>query len=250
MNPAPVFRWLVSEPPDRARPLSDHLVELRRRLLWSLGVAVTATVVGSFYTRPFFESLSRSTGPLVFLTPTGAFLARLKMAIFLGVFVSAPVMLYHLWRFVAVALSVRERRALMAILPASYALFVGGVCLGWFFVLPAGLRFLMACANATLKPMISVESALSFSLWTCLGLGFLFQFPVVLVALSRWGIILPETLVRYRRVAFILILVAAAIVTPGPDILTQLLLALPTYVLYEVSLWVARWVRPRSTPID
>lgn len=244
------FSWLVSQPPDRARPISDHLVELRRRLLWSLAVAATATVVGSFYTHPFFDALSRYTGPLVFLTPTGAFLARLKMAVFIGLFVSAPVVLYHLWRFVAVALSVRERRTLMGFLPVSYALFVGGVCLGWFFVLPAGLRFLMACANTTVQPMISVESALSFSLWTCLGLGFLFQFPVVLVALARWGIVTPESLARYRRVAFILILVAAAVVTPGPDILTQLMLALPTYILYEISLWVARWVRPQSTPAD
>lgn len=242
MNPVSAFRWLVSEPPDRARPLTDHLVELRRRLMWSLLFAVSATVVCSFYTQPFFESLSRSTGPLVFLTPTGAFLARLKMAVFLGLFVSAPVVLYHVWRFVAVALSVQERRALMAFLPVSYSLFVGGVALGWFFVLPAGLRFLMACANTTLRPMISVESALSFSLWTCLGLGFLFQFPVVLVALSRWGIVSPESLARYRRVAFILILVAAAVVTPGPDILSQLMLALPTYILYEMSLWVSRWV--------
>lgn len=231
-------------PGDSARPLAEHLGEARRRLLWCLGAAAVLSLLGWRLTPLFLDHVARSAGPLIYLAPTEAFLVRLKMALALGALLSVPFFLYHLWRFFGVALTIGERRVVGGALPASFALFAGGVALGWAVVVPAGLRFLLGFGGPGLRPTLSVAAVFDFALWTCLGLGLLFQLPVVVGALAAWGFVRSDTLRRHRRHAVVVIFVLAAVLTPGPDVFSQLLLAVPTYLLFEIAVGVARWIEP------
>jgi sec-independent protein translocase protein TatC len=197
-----------------------------------------------FLSQRLISHMAKVTGPMVFLSPTEAFASRLKLTVILAFLLATPVIIYHLWRFVGVALTISERRVVLGALPLSYLLFVGGAALGWFTIVPSGLRFLLSFSSETLRPSLSVEACVGFALWTSFGLGALFQLPVALGALARWGVVRSASLARSRRHAILLILIAAAILTPGPDIVSQLLLAVPTYALFEISVVLARLLEP------
>jgi sec-independent protein translocase protein TatC len=190
------------------------------------------------------NQMSRVTGPMVFLAPTEAFAVRFKLTLILALALGAPFLIYHAWRFIGVALTLSERRVVLGALPLSYLLFATGAALGWFVIVPAGMRFLLGFASPHLQPTLSVEACVEFALWTSFGLGALFQLPVVIGALAHWGFVRAATLSGYRRHAFLVILVAAAVLTPGPDVFSQLLLAVPTYALFEVSVVLARLLEP------
>lgn len=234
-------------PLDQELPLTAHLEELRGRILSSLVFVFLAGIAGYFLSPALLERLSAVVDtPLVFLAPTDAFMARIKVAMLLGTLLSSPVWLFHVWRFLGVALTVGERKVLLLALPFSMALFAAGAAFAWFGVAPAGLKFLLGFGTGYLRPMISVQSALSFVLWLCLGLGLLFQLPVVLGALASWGIITSHDLRRHRRHAVLAILVAAAVFTPGPDVASQLMLAAPTYLLFELSILISALLQPKN----
>jgi sec-independent protein translocase protein TatC len=246
-TPSPDAGDLPSDTPlDQAQPLWDHLEEFRVRLIKSLVTLAAATVPGYYLTPRLIEHLSLQVGGLIFLAPTEAFMARLKLALIVGVILSAPVILYHLWRFVGVALTVSERRVAGGAVPFSFLLFLAGAAMAWFVVIPAGLQFLMSFGTSFMKPQMSVDSVVGFSLWLSLGMGLLFQLPVVLGALARWGFVTAAGLRSHRRHAFLAILVAAAVLTPGPDVTSQLLLAAPTYLLFELSIFLAVWLAPKG----
>ena len=231
-------------PLDRGRPLIEHLGELRSRMVWSVAGVGAMVFPGWFLSQKLIERMARVTGPMVYLAPTEAFAVRLKLAMILGLVLGAPFVIYHLWRFVGVALTISERRVVLGALPVSYLLFTAGSALGWFLIVPAGLRFLLGFASETLRPSLSVEACVGFGLWTSFGLGVLFQLPVVLGALAHWGFVRAAALAHYRRHAILVILIVAAMLTPGPDIFSQLLLAVPTYALFEISVVLARFLEP------
>lgn len=231
-------------PHDRGRPLVEHLGELRVRLVWSAVWVGGMVLPGWFLSQRLIEQMAWVTGPMVYLAPTEAFAVRLKLSMILALVLGAPFVIYHLWRFVGVALTLSERRVVLGALPVSYLLFAMGSALGWFLIVPAGLRFLLSFTSATLRPSLSVEACVGFALWTSFGLGVLFQLPVILGALAHWGFVRAATLSHYRRHAILVILIVAAILTPGPDIFSQLLLAVPTYALFEISVVLARLLEP------
>lgn len=232
---------------DPVRPLFDHLSELRSRLLWVLFSVSILSVVGYFSTDACFRWISKQTGPLVFLTPTEGFSVKMKLAVLLGVFFSIPVILFHVWRFVALALTGSEKKVILGVLPAAYVLFSCGVLFGWFVVVPAAFRFLIGFGNQYLSPSLSVDSCLQFALWITAGLGLLFQLPVVIGALAKWSVIEVKELRSHRKHAVLLILVAAALLTPGPDVVSQLMLAIPTYGLFELSILIASYLAPKNS---
>lgn len=235
---------IVPEEKDEPRPLTHHLDELRRRLLWSLATVAVTGVFCYFYTDAFLRHLAGVTGPMVFLRPGEAFLVKVKMALTLGALAAAPFLLYHVWRYIGVAMTVSERRVVLGALPFSYLLFAAGAALGWFVVAPAGLQFLVGFGSSYIQPFISVEACFDFCLGLVLGMGLLFQLPVVLSALAYWGLLDADALPRYRRHAAVAILLIGGLITPGPDVISQLLLAVPTYLLFELSIWLARILQP------
>lgn len=216
------------------------------RLLISLAALGVMTGVGMLFVERILAFLLRPVGRVVFLAPTEAFFVRLKVAALAGVFLSLPVLLYQIWRFVSVGLTTTERRYTLSLLPAALVLFVAGGAFAFLVILPIGVRFLLSYQTENLVPMISVAAYTSFAMTFVLAFGLLFQLPVVIVFLARLGIVTPATLAAGRKYALLAIVVASAVLTPGGDIVSQLLMAAPTYLLYEASIWVARFVAPRA----
>lgn len=163
----------------------------------------------------------------------------------MGVVVSFPVYLYQMWRFVEVALEWKERSLVIMVVPAATVLFLLGMGLSLFIVAPIAVKFLLNFSSPYLRPMISLNAYLSFLIWMMIGFGVFFQLPLIIVVLSRVGIVNPYNLGRYRKHVLVGILVVAAVLTPGPDIFSQLFLSVPSYLLFEISLIIARRVVSR-----
>lgn len=227
--------------------LIQHLEELRVRLLIALAAFVAGTVVSWLFVDRILAALIDPVGLVVFLAPTEAFYVRLRVAALAGVFLSFPVVLFQVWRFISVGLTTTERRYALSLLPASLLLFTGGAAFAFFAILPVGVRFLLSYQTPELVPMISINAYTSFATAFVLAFGLVFQLPVVVLLLARLGIVTPASLAAGRRYALLAIVVAAAVLTPGTDIFSQVLMAAPTYLLYEASIWIARLVAPKQT---
>lgn len=225
--------------------LIEHLEELRIRLLIALAAFAAGTIVSWLFVDGILAALIRPVGHVVFLAPTEAFLVRLKVAALAGVFLSLPIVLFQVWRFVSVGLTPTERRYTFSLLPAALVLFVGGAAFAFFAILPVGVRFLLSYQTPELVPMISINAYASFATAFVLAFGLVFQLPIVILFLARLGIVTPRSLAAGRRYALLGIVVASAVLTPGTDVFSQMLMAVPTYLLYEVSIWIARLVAPK-----
>ncbi|MFO7246644.1 MAG: twin-arginine translocase subunit TatC [Thermaerobacter sp.] len=228
-------------PGEKRMPLSGHLRELRYRLLatavpWLVLVGIGFTQAGRV-----LEWLRPQDGTLVFLAPAEAFLTYLRIAAYLATAAVLPLALYHAAAFAAPGLEPGERRLMFLLLPAAVVLFAAGVAFGFTVVRPIALAFFLGFAGEGLEPMISVGRYLSFVAGTTLPVGLVFQTPVVIYLLARLGIVSGEGLRRSRPYALLIILVVAAVVTP-PDVISQVLVAVPMYALYELSIWIARAV--------
>jgi sec-independent protein translocase protein TatC len=235
---------------DRPMTIIEHLEELRRRLLIALAALGVGAAVSFVYVDRLLAFLIRPVGRLVFLAPTEAFFVRVKVALLAGVFLSLPVLLYQLWRFISVGLTPSERRYALWLLPPALGLFVGGAAFALVVIVPIGVRFLLSYQTPQLEPMISVGAYTSFVTAFLLAFGLVFELPIVLVFLTKIGLVTPASLAAGRRYAIVAIVVAAAVLTPGGDVFSQLLMAIPTYLLYEVSIWIARIVSPRPVAIE
>jgi sec-independent protein translocase protein TatC len=234
---------------DRPMTVVEHLEELRRRLLLAFAALGVGTVFGFLFVDRVLDFLVRAMGVdrVVFFAPAEALFIRLKIALFLGVFIGLPVILYQLWAFIGVGLTQIERRAVLMLLPPSLALFGVGSAFGLFVIMPVGIRVLLSYQTETLQPMLAIGPTLSFMMAFVLAFGFVFQVPIVVVFLARLGIVSPATLAATRRYAIVAIVILAAILTPGTDVISQMLMAVPTYALYELSIFLARLVAPKPS---
>ncbi|MBI5210597.1 MAG: twin-arginine translocase subunit TatC [Elusimicrobia bacterium] len=227
-------------PDDPPMTLVEHLTELRARLIVSLSCVAAGTVVTFHWSGRILEFLALPVGGLVFTGPTDAFVTRLKIALFGGFLLSLPAVLHQAWLFVARALDESWRRPVRLLTPVSYLLFVAGMALAYFVVLPAAMRFLLACGSESVKPLLTVGSYVGFAASLCLSFGAVFQLPLVLFVLNRAGLVSRGFLASRRGYAYILAFLAAAVLTPGPDVFSQVALAVPTLVLFEITLLALR----------
>lgn len=237
----------------------EHLEELRRRLLIAIVAFAAGTLASFLFVETILGILIRPVTAVgeqvVFLAPTEAFFVRVKVAALAGVLLSLPVVLYQVWRFVSVGLTQRERRSTVTLLPVSLLLFVAGGAFAFFAILPVGVRFLLGYRTEALVPMISIGAYTSFATAFVLSFGLVFQLPVVVLFLARLGIVTPASLARGRRYALLGIAAISAVLTPGGDVVSMGMMAVPTYLLYEISIWVARIFAPaparqESLPAD
>lgn len=228
--------------------LNTHLIhfeEFRRRALLGLGAFFLASLAAYFFSHPILEFLMEplkqyTVEPLIFQKPYDAFVIHVKVSAFAGFLFSFPVLLTQLWLFVAPALKRKEQRVFLPVLTISIGLFLAGVALAFFYVVPWGLRVLLSFQTETLRPMLSAGAYFSFLTGMLLAFGVLFDFPVILVGLVELGILNTAQLTGSRKPIVVLIFIAAAILTPSPDPVSQLCLAVPLWLLFEASLWVAR----------
>ncbi len=224
----------------------EHLEELRHRLFVCLGAIVIGAIVAYAQAGRILQWLARPIGRLVFVGPFEAFTAYLHIAVVGGVVLALPVVLFEVWRYVGPALSPRERRWLLGGFGASIGLFLLGAAVAYGVVIPLGVRFLMSFANETLQPMISVGNYVSTIGWMLLAFGLVFQLPIVLLLLAAFGLVTAGQLASLRPYAVVVIFIVAAAVTPGPDVLSQVSIAVPMWILFEASIVLIRMVKPHG----
>ena len=226
-------------------PFLDHLDELRARLIWSIAALGVASVVGFFLVTELelirlLEAPIRDHIPgdkLLFTNPTTPVVVTFKLAFVTGVVLALPVVGYQVWAFFSPALLESERRYVIPGLWVGFLLFLAGLAMAYFVVLPLGLEFLLTFQAGSLEPIITIDEYLSFATRMLLAFGLIFEMPVVLVLLSLVGVVTPDGLRHYRRHGLVAISLVAAILTPA-DIGTMLLMMAPMVLLYEASIWL------------
>lgn len=239
----------MSKAPGHEMPFLDHLEELRKRLFWIAGAIIIGVVVGftllskldiiRLLERPILPLLHGQK--LIYTHPGTSFHILLNASLVLGLILAAPVIVGQIWGFLAPALYAHEKRVVIPVLIAIVALFLAGVALSYFVVLPLTLQFLMSIESTALTPMISATEYFDFAISMCLAFGVVFEVPIAILALTALGLVTPQFLSKYRKHAIVVCLTAAAFITPGADPYSLFALAIPLYVLYEVSVFVAQF---------
>lgn len=223
-------------------PISGHLQELRSRLIKSVLIISLFFGAAFYFSDHLLYLLKRPLhAELVFLSPAEAFWADLKISLFVGFLAALPVILYELWQFVAPGLLPNERGYLFPFLICSTLLFFAGMAFCYLFALPFALDFLIDYGRRSgITPQISVSMYIDFNLKFLLGFGLVFELPLVMLFLSRMGLLTPAFFTQNRKYAVLLAFLVAAILTPTPDIFNQCLMAIPLIVLYEVGIIIVR----------
>ncbi|MGD9368079.1 MAG: twin-arginine translocase subunit TatC [Desulfobacteraceae bacterium] len=231
---------------EEKQPFTSHLEELRKRLIIcfvAVGVGFAASY--AFKEKLFYilvaplQKAMKSGDTLIYTHLPEAFFTFLKTALISGILLASPILLYQFWMFIAPGLYDREKRLLIPILLLSTLFFTGGALFGYFIVFPWGFKFFLSFATDTIRPMPSMREYLSFAAKLLLAFGIVFELPLVITFLAKLGIVSVEFLKKYRKYAILIFFVGAAMLTP-PDVVTQIMMALPLMLLYEISIIGAR----------
>ena len=241
-------------PPQTEMPFLDHLEELRWRL-FRMAVAIAIGVLVAFtllYTKqvdiigliakPVQPFLKR---PLMVTHPSDLFDIVMDASIAIGLILASPVLVWQVWGFLSPALYGHEKKVVIPALVGAAGLFLGGMALSYYFVLPVTLGFLMSFQSASVESVLTVHEYFGFVLAMCLAFGAVFELPIVILLLTALGLVKPTFLAKFRRHAFVGCLLAAALITPGSDPTSLFALTMPLYLLYEVSITLSRVVYNR-----
>jgi sec-independent protein translocase protein TatC len=237
-------------------PLIEHLIELRARLMRALVAIFVAFLVCFYFASDIFNVLvipfERAAGPLhevklIYTAPQEYFFTQMKLALFGALFIAFPVIANQIYKFVAPGLYRNERKAFLPFLLATPILFGLGACLVYFGVMPLAMKFFLSMqqeggpGRASIELLPKVNEYLGLIMTLIFAFGLVFQLPVVLTLAARAGLITTETLTSRRRWAIVIAFIVAAVLTP-PDPISQISLAIPTILLYELSILSVRYV--------
>jgi sec-independent protein translocase protein TatC len=234
---------------ERELSLVEHLAELRMRIIISL-VALGLSCVLSFPFAPFLLKILKNPAlgiidKLAFFSPQEAFLIYVNLSLFSGWLISMPVILYQVWAFISPAIEERQKKHIGSFIFFCFTAFICGGLFAYFILIPPALKFLMGFASDELEPIISAQKYISFLTSLIWGSGFVFQMPVLSFILTKLKIIHPRALRNKYKYAIVIIFILAAAITPTTDIFNMLMLAIPMLFLYELSIWVSFFVRPK-----
>lgn len=243
----------IPKSPTGEMPFLDHLEELRWRIIYSLAAVIVCVAIGFWVTLRFdiIGLLAQPILPLipehklVYTHPGEGFSLILNAAMTMGVVLASPVILYQLWAFLAPALHRHEKRVAIGVLFSGLFLFLAGVALAYFVVVPLALPWLIGFAGPSLVPLITAEEYFSFVFAMVLTFGVSFELPIVVLALAALGLVTPAFLSKYRRHAVVLIVIIGAFLTPGDMVWTTIALSGPLYLLYELSVLAAKVIERR-----
>lgn len=238
--------------PEAESSLLGHLIELRSRLMRGLagvfvvllGLLPFTSKLYTWIAEPLIARLPAGQ-TMIAMDPAGGFIAPVKLAFFVALFISAPWLLYQAWAFVAPGLYQREKRLAFPLLASAVVLFYAGCAFAYFLVLPALFKFVINFTPAVIAVTPDASAYLDFVLVIFIAFGASFELPVALVILVLLGWVTPQQLKESRGYALVGIFVLAAVITP-PDVVSQLLLAIPMYLLYEAGIVASKWVTPRE----
>lgn len=246
----------TAETPGTEQPLIAHLLELRTRVLKALAGIALVFLPLAVYAQQLYTLLAR---PLLDLMPAGSsmiatevaapFLTPFKLAAVVAFVLALPWVLFQIWAFVAPGLYRTEQRLVAPLLLSSTLLFYAGVAFAYFFVLPAVFTFTIAFAPEGVAVMTDITKYLDFVLALFVAFGLVFEVPVALVLMVWTGFVTPATLASKREYVLVGVFVVAAILTP-PDVVSQIMMAIPTYLLYEIGIVAARWLVPGSRQVE
>lgn len=248
---------------DEKMPLTEHLGELRKRIIISLITLLAVFVVSFNYSEDIFRLImfplkysmdfsvremyiqfvphdKLQNTKLVFLGPAEAFWMNLKVSFVAGLILSLPVIFFQFWKFISPGLTQNEKKYLLPFIFFATGLFLFGATFCFFVVLPFAMGFLLTYKIGDfLMPMLSAGQYVDFCLKFILAFGAIFELPIFIIFLTKMGIVTPKTLARNRKYAVLAAFVIAAILTPTPDAFNQILMAIPVMLLYEIGIWIS-----------
>jgi sec-independent protein translocase protein TatC len=244
-----------AEPEEKEMSFFDHLEELRWRVIRAMLSVVVGTIIAWVFIDWIVDSvvlapithlnahLSPGQQPIHLqnLKPFGQLFLYMQVAITAGIMLCFPYILLELWAFIAPGLMPKERRYIKSIVFFTSFCFFSGVAFSYFVMLPAALQFFAGFGTATIENNISISEYMSFVVSVVLAAGIVFELPMVSWFLSKLGILTPAFMRHYRRHAIVVVFILAAALTPGTDPVSQVLLALPLMLLYEISIWISAW---------
>ena len=239
---------------DDKMPFMEHLGELRVRIMRAL----MALLVGLAIAFPFSQRvvdwlarpIQRSGNTLVFLAVTEAFWVQMKVALFLGLFIASPGILWQVWRFVEPGLHGHEKKYAVPFVLIGSALFIAGGAFSLLIVTPSAISFLLSYARPGLQPMISIGNYIDFLLKFTLAFGAVFEVPLAMTLVARMGLVTAKQFAKNRKYAILGAFIAGAVLTPTPDMVNQTLMAGPIIILYELGIVAARvFGRRRRSPV-
>jgi sec-independent protein translocase protein TatC len=239
---------------EQRMPVTEHLEELRSRLLKMIYAILVGTVAAYFFRHPILNFLQApikkvlKDNPLRFFSLMEPFIVHIKVSVYAGIFFAIPVILYQIWMFVSPGLLAKEKKYLLPFIFMGSVFFLAGASLCYFIILPYGTRFFINF-DPTLESTINIAGYINFCTRLILAFGIVFQLPLILLLLSKIGLVSSKTLSAYRKYAYIIFFVVGAILTP-PDPMTQLLMATPLVCMYELSVFLTRIFGKKETPKD
>jgi sec-independent protein translocase protein TatC len=228
---------------DQKVPLTSHLGEIRYRLVRVIIFLSILFVICFTLSESILDIIREPIKDfnLIFISPTEAFFAHLKLGFFAALALSIPFILYHLWEFISPGLKIKEKKHTLPFVLFSTICFICGALFSYYLILPLGLRFLLTYKTKALTPNITIGYYITFTFRLILVFGIIFELPLVILFLTKIGIIKPSMLTKNRKYAILVIFAVSAILTP-PDVVTQVLMAIPLIFLYEISVFICRMV--------
>lgn len=251
---------MAAQNPRGEMPFLDHLEELRWRILWSL-LALTFTTGVSFALVYYYQVLELLVAPirqayerpdlqLIYLSPADPFFVTLRLAVYGGIILSLPILVYHIWSFLSPALEKDEKRAIVPALYLGLLLFIGGVALAYFAALPVTLAFFEAFLSDSLEGQLEINATLGFVIKMLLAFGAVFELPIAILALSIMGVVTPAFLRAKRRHAIVVITILASFITPGDLVMLTIMMMIPLVFLYELGIFLSVGVYRRRAKRD
>jgi sec-independent protein translocase protein TatC len=229
----------------------EHLEEMRWRIIYSLIGIVIGTIIAWIFIDQLVDVVllkpARDSGAqLQNLRPFGQLFLFVEVAIIVGVVISIPNIFYQFWKFISPALKQNEKKYILSIVIFSSVCFLAGIAFAYFIMLPMALKFAEQFGSSSIKNQFSIDEYMNIIISVMLAAGVVFELPMVSFFLTKLGILTPAFMKKYRKYAIVIIMFLAAILTPGTDPVSQIILAVPLVLLYEISILISKYSAKKS----